>query len=131
MSEYNDIDDEELIDSGLHNLLFNLKKNEFSFQPLYSEKYYDTWAINGLIPNKFSRWFKKLIEKGNMTIGKFINYIKEKYGFEISLILSAEDYRNIYEKINLKKNQKRLEKIKDENDKIKNSKLEYIYFQSP
>ena len=128
--ENDDIDDEELIDNGLHNLLFNLKRNDFSFEPLYSEKYYDTWTINGLIPNKFSRWYK-LIEKGNMTIEEFINYIKEKYGVEISLILSAEDDRNIYEKINLKqKNKKKLQKIKEENDKIKNSKLEYVYFHT-
>ena len=40
--EYNDIDDEELIDNGLHNIIFNLKKNNFSFMPLYAEKFNDT-----------------------------------------------------------------------------------------
>ena len=53
------------------------------------------------------------MEKGNRTIEEFNLYIKEKYGVDVTLILSAEDDRNIYEKINVKKLlNKRLKKIR-------------------
>jgi len=50
-----DIDDEELIENGLHNLCFNLKNKDFTFVPLYEKVEEDQWSINNLLPEKFSR----------------------------------------------------------------------------
>ena len=108
-NEYEDIDDEELIDNCLHNLCFNLKNNQYIFECLYEQAYNGIWKANKLIPDKYSRWYK-IMEKGNKTIEEFNLYIKEKYGVDVTLILSAEDDRNIYEKINVRKLNKRLKK---------------------
>ena len=111
-NEYQNIDDEELIDNCLHNFCFNLKNNYFMFECLYEQIYNGVWKTNKLIPEKYSRWYK-IMEKGNRTIEEFNLYIKEKYGVDVTLILSAEDDRNIYEKINVKKLlNKRLKKIR-------------------
>ena len=116
--EYEDIDDEELIDNCLHNLSFNLLNNSFNIESLYGQIYKGIWKGNDLIPKYFSRWYK-IVEKGNRTIEEFNDYIKEKYGIDVTLILSAEDDSVIYEKINIKKinkNSKRKKKwIKSKN----------------
>ena len=101
-----DIDDEELIENGLHNLCFNLKNNEFAFEPLQEVEYDGNWNINNLIPEKYSRWLK-IIEGGNKTINEFIQYIKEKYEVNVTLILSAEDDRDIFELISPKRKNKK------------------------
>ena len=101
-NEYQDIDDEELIDHCLHNFCFNLKNNYFMFECLYERIYNGVWKTNKLIPEKYYRWYK-IMEKGNRAIEEFNLYIKEKYGVDVTLILSAEDDKNIYEKINAKK----------------------------
>ena len=67
LNEYDEIDDEELIDNRLHNLSFNLKNNFFVLEPLYDQSFKGIWKIGGLIPEKFSRWYK-IIEKGNKTV---------------------------------------------------------------
>ena len=70
------------------------------FECLYERIYNGVWKTNKLIPKKYSRW-NKIMEKGNRA-EEFNPYIKEKYGVDVTLILSTEDNRNIYEKINVK-----------------------------
>lgn len=124
-----EIDDEELIENGLHNLCFNLKNNEFAFEPLQEIEYDGNWNINNLIPERFSRWLK-IIEKGNKTINEFNQYIKEKYGVNVTLILSAEDDRDIFEFISSKRKNKKAREKRLLMDKIANLKLEDVYFSS-
>lgn len=126
--EYEDVDDEELIDNGLHNLSFNLLNNNFNIESLYEQIYKGIWKGNDLIPKTFSRWYK-IVEKGNRTIEEFNNYIKEKYGIDVTLILSAEDDSVIYEKINIKRINKRSKIKKEKMDKIKKLKLEDAFFE--
>lgn len=128
-NEYDEIDDEELIDNCLHNLCFNLKNNYFLFECLYEQVFNGVWKANKLIPEKFSRWYK-MVENGNKTIEEFNLYMKEKYGVDVTLILSAEDDRNIYEKINIKKINRRNKKKFEEIELLKKSKLEDIYFET-
>ena len=40
-----------------------------------------------------------MVENGNKTIEEFNLYMKEKYGVDVTLILSGKDDRNIYEKL--------------------------------
>ena len=127
--EYEDLYDEELIDNCLHNLCFNLKNNYFILESLYEQAFSGVWKENKLIPEKYSRWYK-IMEKGKRTIEEFNLYIKEKYGLEVTLILSAEDDRSIYEKINIKLFNRRLKKKLEEMDKLKKSKLEDVYFET-
>ena len=129
IKEYDDIDDEELIDNCLHNLCFNLKNNFFVLESLYDQVFSNSWKINKLIPEKFSRWYK-ILERGNKTIEEFNNYIKEKYGVDITLILSAEDDRIIFQKINKNKFNRRLKNKLDEMERVKKSKIEDIYFET-
>ena len=124
-----DIDDEELIENGLHNLCFNLKNNEFAFEPLQEVEYDGNWNINNLIPEKYSRWLK-IIEGGNKTINEFIQYIKEKYEVNVTLILSAEDDRDIFELISPKRKNKKAREKKLLMDKIYNLKVEDVYFDT-
>ena len=58
------IDDEELIENGLHNFSCNLKSNDFNLESIYEEEKNGQWNINDLIPKNFSRWFK-IKEKWN------------------------------------------------------------------
>ena len=122
-------DDEELIENGLHNLCFNLKNNEFTFESLPNIEYDGIWNFNNLIPEKFSRWFK-IVEKGNKTINEFNQYIKEKYGVNVTLILSAEDDRDIYEKISDKRRNKKSQEKRKQMEMISNLKIEDLYINS-
>ena len=127
------IDEEELIENGLHNFIFNLKKNLFEFEP-FKEIEYEGWNINNLIPEKYSRWFKILEKRNNInTINDFNKYIKEKYGINVTLILSADYDRDIFRKIVIK-NKKHIPKIKlnqiEKMEKISNLRLEDVYFNS-
>ena len=85
--------------------------------------------MNNLVPDKYSRWYK-IKEKGNKTIDEFNKYIKKKYGVDVTLILSAEDDNIIYEKIKIRKISKQLKKKKEKMDKLKDSKLEDIFFRN-
>lgn len=125
----NDLDNEELIENGLHNLCFNLKNNDFTLEPLEEIEYDGIWKINNLIPEKFSRW-DKIIEKGNKTINEFNKHIKEKYGINVTLILSAEDDRDIYVKISSKRKNKSAQEKRLQMEKISNLKLEDIYINT-
>jgi len=131
-NENEDIDEEELIENGLHDFNFNLKKNMFDFEPFKEIKYDGFWDINKLIPEKYSRWFK-IIEKNNNinSINEFNIYIKNKYGVEVTLILSAEDDRDIYRKIMIK-NKNNISKIKlkqiEKMKELSNLRLEDVYF---
>ena len=124
-----DEDDEELIENGLHNLCFNLKNNEFTFESLPNIEYDGIWNLNNLIPEKFSRWFK-VVEKGDKTINEFNQYIKEKYGVNVTLILSAEDDRDIYEKISDKRRNKKSQEKRKQMEMISNLKIEDVYINS-
>ena len=128
-NNFDDIDDEELIDNGLHNFCFNLKNNNFSFEPLHEIEYDGKWNINDLISQKFSRW-DQIIEIGDKTIKEFNQYIKNKYGVTVTLILSAEDDRDIFEFISLKRKNKKSQLKRLQMEKISNSKLEDIYFET-
>ena len=124
--------DEELKETGLHNFFFDLKINEYDFECLseleYSE-YKGSSNLNKLIPTKYSSWFK-LIEKGNQTVKEFIDYIKEKFGIDITLILSAEDDRNIYEKIPPKKKSKKLQEKRRLMENILNQNIDDVYYNT-
>ena len=132
--ENEDIDEEELIENGLHDFTFNLKKNMFDFEPFKEIKYDGFWDINKLIPEKYSRWFK-ILERGDNinSINEFNMFIKQKYGVDVTLILSAEDDRDIYKKVKIK-NKNRISKIKlkqmEEMEKISKLRLEDVYFNS-
>ena len=128
-NNFDDIDDEELIDNGLHNFCFNLKNNNFSFEPLHGIEYDGKWNINDLISQKFSRW-DQIIEIGDKTIKEFNQYIKNKYGVTVTLILSAEDDRDIFEFISLKRKNKKSQLKRLQMEKISNLKLEDIYFET-
>ena len=120
---------EELQNNGLHNLCFNLVNNNYILEPLYEPIDRGEWEINDLIPNRFSRWFK-IEEKGNKTIEEFINYINNKYQVDVTLILSAEDDRKIFEKFRVKKESKLLKMKIKKMEKIKSLKLEDVYFDT-
>ena len=121
--------EEELQNNGLHNLCFNLVKNDFTLEPLYDQIYTGNWEVNELLPNKYSRWFK-IEENGNKTIEEFIDYMNNKYQVYITLILSAEDDRQLFERIKVKKKSKLLiKKIKQMEEK-KNLQLKDLYFQT-
>ena len=122
--------DEELIETGLHNFCINLKSNEYDFESLSSIEYKGVWNLNDLIPNKYSSSWYKIIERGNKTIKEFIEYIKEKYGIEATLILSAEDDRDIYERISAKKKTKKALEKKRLMDNILNQKIGDIYYNT-
>ena len=124
-----DIDDEELIENGLHNLCFNLKNNDFTFEPLYERVTKIQMGINNLIPEKISRWCK-ISEEGNKTIKEFNQTIKNKYGINVTLILSGEDDRDIYTKLNSKSKDKKIIEKRLEMEEISNKKLEDAYFQT-
>ena len=124
-----DIDDEELIENALHNLCFNLKKNEFILEPLPEIEYDGNWKINDLVPEKFSRWYK-ISEKGDKTIKEFNQYIKDKYGVNVTLILSGEDDRDIYEQISPKRKNKKSQIKRLQMEKILNLKLEDVYLNT-
>ena len=120
---------EELQNNGLHNLCFNLVNNNYILEPLYEPIYKGEWDINDLIPNRFSRWFK-IEEKGNKTIEEFINYINNKYQVDVTLILSAEDDRKIFEKFRVKKESKLLKMKLKKMEKLKSLQLEDVYFDT-
>jgi ubiquitin-activating enzyme E1 len=122
--------DEELIETGLHNFCINLKSNEYDFESLSSIDDKGVWNLNDLIPNKYSSSWYKIIEKGNKTIKEFIEHIKEKYGIEATLILSAEDDRDIYEKISAKKKTKKALEKKRLMDNILNQKIGDVYYNT-
>ena len=69
-NEYQDIDDEELIDHCLHNFCFNLKNNYFMSVCLYERIYNGVWKTNKLIPEKYYRLYKIMVI---MVFGKQIN----------------------------------------------------------
>jgi ubiquitin-activating enzyme E1 len=122
--------DEELIETGLHNFCINLKSNEYDFESLSSMEYKGIWSLNDLIPNKYSSTWFKIIEKGSKTVKQFINHIKEKYGIEATLILSAEDDRDIYEKISSKKKSKKALEKKRLMDNILSQNIDDVYYKS-
>ena len=124
-----EIDDEELIENGIHNLSCNLKNNDFTFEKIYEQVYDGIWNINNLIPQKFSRWYK-IIENGNLTINEFNKIIKNKYGVNVTLILSAEDDRDIYRKISVKNKNKKSQERERNMEIISNQKLEDVYFNT-
>ena len=129
--DFENIDDEELIETGLHNLYFNLKTNDFIFEPLYKEKFNGIWKVNNLVPEKYSRWYK-IDEKINQTLMEFIQYIKEKYGIDITLILTSINDKPIYEKMRIPKkikNKKFLEKQKKFEESL-HRQISDIYFES-
>jgi ubiquitin-activating enzyme E1 len=122
--------DQELIETGLHNFCINLKSNEYDFESLSSMEYKGIWSLNDLIPNKYSSTWFKIIEKGSKTVKQFINHIKEKYGIEATLILSAEDDRDIYEKISSKKKSKKALEKKRLMDNILSQNIDDVYYKS-
>ena len=126
--DFEEIDDEELKENGLHNFYCNLKTNDYFLEEFYKEKFGGVWEVNNLIPHHFSRWYK-ILEKGNKTLGEFINYIKEKYQIEITLILSAEDDKSFYKKPKRKRRlNKNLEETMKKIEEDMNRKIEDIYF---
>ena len=127
--DYDEIDDEELIENGLHNLSCNLKNNDFTLERIYEEVCDGVWNVNNLIPQKFSRWYK-IEEDGNLTIKEFNQKIKEKYGINVTLILSAEDDRVIYQKISLKSKNKKWQEKQMKMEILSNTKLEDVYFNT-
>jgi ubiquitin-activating enzyme E1 len=123
--EYN----EELKETGLHNFCLNLKTNEYDFESLSELKFNGIWNINNVIPSKYNNWFK-LNETGNKTIQEFNEYIKEKYGVNVTLILSAEDDRDIYEKVPAKKKTKHAQEKRKLMENISKQNLEEVYFNT-
>ncbi len=124
-----DCDEEELNETGLHNFCIDLKQNEYDFESLSEIKYNGVWNKNDIIPSKYNAWFK-IIERGNKTIKEFNEYIKEKYGVNVTLILSAEDDRDIYEKVPAKKKTKKAIEKRKLMDKILNENLGDVYFNT-
>ena len=122
--------DEELKETGLHNFCFNLKTNEYDFESLSSIEYKGVWNLNDLIPAKYSSSWFKIIERGNRTVKEFIDYIKEKYGIEATLILSAEDDRDIYEKVSCKKKNKKALEKKRLMENILTQNIDDIYYNT-
>ena len=122
--------DEELIETGLHNFCFNLKSNEYDFESLSSIEYKGVWNLNDLIPAKYSSSWFKIIERGNRTVKEFIDYLKEKYGIEATLILSAEDDRDIYEKVSSKKKNKKALEKKRLMENVLNQNIDDIYYNT-
>ena len=122
-------DEEELNETGLHNFCIDLKQNEYDIESLSEIKYIGIWNKNNAIPSKYDSWFK-IIETGNKTVKEFNEYIKEKYGVNVTLILSAEDDRNIYEKVPEKKKTKKALEKRKLMDKILNESLGEVYFNT-
>lgn len=122
--------DEELIETGLHNFCINLKTNEYDFESLSSLVYNGVWNLNNLIPSKYSSSWFKITERGNKTIKEFIDFIKEKYGIETTLILSAEDDRDLYEKISAKKKTKKALEKKRLMDNILEQNIGDVYYNT-
>ena len=120
---------EELQNNALHNLCFNLVNNNYIVEPLYEPIDKGEWDINDLMPKSFPRWLK-IEEKGNKSIEEFINYINNKYGVNVTLILSAEDDRKIFEKFRVKKESKLLKMKIKKMEKLKSLKLEDVYFNT-
>jgi ubiquitin-activating enzyme E1 len=121
--------DEELIETGLHNFCIDLKTNDYDFESFSSLEYKGSWTLNNLIPAKYNSWFK-ITEKGKKTIKEFIDFIKEKYGINTTLILSAEDDRDIYEKISMKKKSKKAEEKRRLMEKILNQNIDEVYYNT-
>ena len=126
--DFDDIDDEELKENGLHNFYCNLKTNDYFLEQFYKEDLKGKWEVNDLIPIHFSRWYK-IYEKGNKTLGEFINYINEKYQIDCSLILSAEDDQCLYKKTKKRKIiNKKLEESLGKIEERLNKNIEDVYF---
>ena len=125
---FQDIDDEELKENGLHNFYCNLKTNDYNLEEFYKEDLKGKWEVNNLIPLNFSRWYK-ILEKGDKTLGEFINYINKKYDIDCTLILSAEDDQCLFKKTKKKKrtNAKFEETLKKMEENL-NKKIEDVYF---
>ena len=124
-----DYDEEELNETGLHNFCINLKQNEYDFETLDDIKYIGVWNKNEIIPKKYNSWFK-IVEKGNKTIKEFNENIKEKYGVNVTLILSAEDDRDLYEKVSSKKKTKKALEKRKLMENLLNETLEDVYFNT-
>ena len=122
-------DEEELNETGLHNFCIDLKQNSYDFESLSDIKYIGEWDKNDIIPNRYDTWFK-IIEEGNKTVKEFNNYIKEKYDVDVTLILSADDDRNIFEKIPLKKRTKNALEKRRQMENILNEKLDNVYYDT-
>ena len=71
-NEYQDIDDEELIDNCLHNFCFNLKNNYFIFECLYEQIYNGFLKTNKLIPENIIDGIKSL-KKGTEQLKNLIS----------------------------------------------------------
>lgn len=128
--EDKEIRNEQVMDNRIHNLCFNLKNNKYIIEPLYKQAYNGIWKVNKLIPEKFSRWYK-IVYKGNKTIEEFINYIKDKYSVDTTLILSAEDGRVIFEKVYDQKFSSKLKnKKKERMDRISKLNVEDAFFET-
>lgn len=106
-----------------------MKNNDFTFERIYEEVYDGIWNVNNFIPKKFSRWYK-IEENGKLTVKEFNQKIKEKYGINVTLILSAEDDRDIYQKISYKNKNKKCQEKLMKMEIISNTKLEDVYFNT-
>ena len=124
-----DYDEEELNETGLHNFCIDLKQNEYDFESLSEIKYNQGWNNSDIIPNKYNSWFK-IVERGKKTVKEFNDFIKDKYGINVTLILSAEDDRDIYEKVPIKKKTKKALEKKRLMDNILNESLDEVYFNT-
>ena len=122
--------DEELIETGLHNFCVDLKINEYDFESLSSLEYKGIWKLNNLIPSKYSSSWFKITERGKKTVKEFIDYIRQKYGIDATLIISAEDDRDIYEKISAKKKTRKALEKKRLMDNILNQNIDEIYYST-
>ena len=122
--------DQELIETGLHNFCFDLRTNEYDFESLSDLEYKGVWKSNNLIPSKFNSWFKIIERGGNKTVKEFIDYIREKYGLDATLILSAEDDRDIFEKIPAKKRSKKAQEKRRLMENILKQNIEDVYYST-
>lgn len=125
----NDDDEEEDFEepSSLVNFTFDLRCNTYIISELPKVVLSGEWKVNKNLPKKFSRW-DKIEVKGSRTVKDFIDYIKEKYEIDVTLILSAEDNSDIFAKKFVKFLTKKARKEKELLEKKLNQTIEDIYY---